>query len=313
MADAAAATGAMETPSGKWSGDENFPVGSWLLPARLRPHIAAYYAIARTTDDVADNPDLSAEEKIRRLDAFAAAVRGEVVGDPALARAERMRESLAETGLGPRHVLDVIAAFRQDATKRRYAGWDELMGYCNLSASPVGRYVLDLHGEDRATWEVSDPLCNALQVLNHLQDCRDDYRALDRVYLPEPWLAEAGIGVEALDGEISGAALRSGARPHAGRRRRIDGERPRAAGRGEEPAARDGDGDHRAARRPLDRVVAARRPARRPRRAPPLGLRPRRPRRRVRRAVARALGRIRFGLNRSGEAPLDTALRAYSG
>lgn len=209
MADAAAKTIAIETPSGKWSGDENFPVGSWLLPARLRPHVAAYYAIARTTDDIADNPDLSPEEKLDRLDSFEAAVKGETRGGPALDAAERMRESLAETGLGARHVVDIIAAFKQDATKLRYADWDDLMGYCALSASPVGRYVLDLHGEDRSTWEASDPLCNALQVLNHLQDCQDDYRSLDRVYLPEPWLKEAGIGVEALDGDRTDEALRS--------------------------------------------------------------------------------------------------------
>ena len=209
MLEAAAREGTLETPSGKWSGDENFPVGSWLLPARLRPHIAAYYAIARTTDDIADNPDLSPEEKLRRLDAFEAAVKGETAGEAVPASVERMRESLAETGLGPRHVIDIIAAFKQDATKLRYADWNDLMGYCLLSASPVGRYVLDLHGEDRSTWEASDPLCNALQVLNHLQDCQDDYRALDRVYLPEPWLQEAGIGVEALDADRSSDALRS--------------------------------------------------------------------------------------------------------
>ena len=209
MLEAAAKAGTLETPSGKWSGDENFPVGSWLLPARLRPHIAAYYAIARTTDDIADNPDLSPEEKLRRLDAFEAAVKGETAGEAVPASVERMRESLAETGLGPRHVIDIIAAFKQDATKLRYADWNDLMGYCMLSASPVGRYVLDLHGEDRSTWEASDPLCNALQVLNHLQDCQDDYRALDRVYLPEPWLQEAGIGVEALDADLSSDALRS--------------------------------------------------------------------------------------------------------
>ena len=209
MLEAAAKAGTLETPSGKWSGDENFPVGSWLLPARLRPHIAAYYAIARTTDDIADNPDLSPQEKLRRLDAFEAAVKGEPAGEAVPASVERMRESLAETGLGPRHVTDIIAAFKQDATKLRYADWNDLMGYCMLSASPVGRYVLDLHGEDRSTWEVSDPLCNALQVLNHLQDCQDDYRALDRVYLPEPWLQEAGIGVEALDADSSSDALRS--------------------------------------------------------------------------------------------------------
>ena len=209
MLEATAREGTLETPSGKWSGDENFPVGSWLLPARLRPHIAAYYAIARTTDDIADNPDLSPEEKLRRLDAFEAAVKGETAGEAVPASVERMRESLTETGLGPRHVIDIIAAFKQDATKLRYADWNDLMGYCMLSASPVGRYVLDLHGEDRSTWEASDPLCNALQVLNHLQDCQDDYRALDRVYLPEPWLQEAGIGVEALDADRSSDALRS--------------------------------------------------------------------------------------------------------
>lgn len=199
--------GGVETPSGKWSGDENFPVASWLLPARLRPHIEAFYAIARTADDIADNPDLEPREKLRRLGSFEAAVKGEASG-PGLAKAERMRQSLAETGLGPDHVVDLIAAFKQDATKLRYAGWDDLIGYCNLSAAPVGRYVLDLHGEDRSTWEVSDPLCNALQLLNHLQDCQDDYRALDRVYLPEPWLTAAGIGVEALDAQRSSEALR---------------------------------------------------------------------------------------------------------
>ena len=209
MSETAAKAGTLETPSGKWSGDENFPVGSWLLPARLRPHIAAYYAIARTTDDIADNPGLSPGEKLRRLDAFEAAVKGEPTGEPVPASAERMQASLAETGLGFRHVVDIIAAFKQDATKLRYADWEDLMGYCMLSASPVGRYVLDLHGEDRSTWKASDPLCNALQVLNHLQDCQDDFRALDRVYLPEPWLQEAGIGVEALDADRSSDALRS--------------------------------------------------------------------------------------------------------
>jgi phytoene/squalene synthetase len=77
-----------------------------------------------------------------------------------------------------------------------------------LSAAPVGRYLLDLHGEDRAGYRASDALCNALQVLNHLQDCQDDYRQLDRVYLPQDWLAAAGTGVEALDAAAAGPGLR---------------------------------------------------------------------------------------------------------
>ena len=199
---------AVETPSGKGAGDENFPVGSWLLPARLRPHIAAYYRFARAIDDIADNPALVPEDKIARLSRFAGAIAGAETEDPALDTAHRLRASLAETGVTARHCLDLIAAFKQDATKLRYDGWADLMGYCENSANPVGRYLLDLHGEDRAGYASSDALCSALQVLNHLQDCQDDYRSLGRVYLPGDWLAAAGLGVEALDEARSTPGLR---------------------------------------------------------------------------------------------------------
>jgi squalene synthase HpnC len=190
---------AVETPSGKGAGDENFPVGSWLLSARLRPHIAAYYRFARAIDDIADNPALAPEDKIARLSRFAGAITGAETEDPALDTAHRLRASLAETGVTARHGLDLIVAFKQDATKPRYDDWADLMSYCANSANPVGRYLLDLHDEDRAGYASSDALCSALQVLNHLQDCQDDYRSLDRVYLPGYWLAAAGLGVEALD------------------------------------------------------------------------------------------------------------------
>ncbi len=190
---------AVETPSGKGAGDENFPVGSWLLPARLRPHIAAYYRFARAIDDIADNPALAPEDKIARLSRFAGTITGAETEDPALDTAHRLRASLAETGVTARHCLDLIVAFKQDATKPRYDDWADLMGDCEISANPVGRYLLDLHGEDRAGYASSDALCSALQVLNHLQDCQDDYRSLDRVYLPGDWLVAAGLGVEALD------------------------------------------------------------------------------------------------------------------
>jgi squalene synthase HpnC len=183
-------------------------VGSWLLPARLRPHVAVFYAYARAIDDIADNPDLPADEKITRLDGFERALLGRESDDPAFAKAHAMRQSLVETDVTPRHCLDLIAAFKQDATKSRYADWDELIGYCLLSASPVGRYLLDLHGGAADGYGSSDALCNALQVINHLQDCQDDYRSLDRVYLPLDWMAEAGAAVEELDGVVTGAALR---------------------------------------------------------------------------------------------------------
>jgi squalene synthase HpnC len=198
----------VETPSGKGAGEENFPVGSWLLPARLRPHVATFYAFARAIDDIADNPDLAAEDKVARLERFEAAVTGRETADPALATGHAMGASLEQTGVTARHCVDLIAAFKRDAVKLRYRDWADLMGYCELSANPVGRYLLDLHGESSDGYPASDALCSALQVINHLQDCQADYRALDRVYLPLDWMAEAGVDVAELDAPAASPGLR---------------------------------------------------------------------------------------------------------
>src|SRR6516164_8074573 len=186
----------VETPSGKWRGSENFPVGSFLIRRDLRAHVHAFYRFARNADDIADNPALAADEKIGRLDRMAAILDGAPGKDSPAASA--MRESLLKTGVTTQHCHDVLHAFRLDAVKLRYRDWDDLMGYCRYSASPVGRQLLDLHGESRTTWPASDALCSALQVLNHLQDCADDYRLLDRIYLPTTDLAAEGIGIETL-------------------------------------------------------------------------------------------------------------------
>jgi len=187
-----------ETPSGKGAGDENFPVGSFLLPKALRPKVAIFYAYARAIDDIADNPGLPAAEKIARLDGFDRALIG-ATDDPAYARAIRVRETMAGTGDIVRHCRDLIVAFKQDAVKLRYKDWDDLMGYCIKSAAPVGRFLLDLHGCPRSGYPASDALCNALQVINHLQDCKDDFRRLNRVYLPSDWLDAEGTSAEELD------------------------------------------------------------------------------------------------------------------
>ena len=117
---------------------------------------------------------------------------------PGLDKARAMRDSLLETGITTRHCQDLVSAFKQDAVKSRYDDWDELIDYCNRSASPVGRYLLDLHGDGPAQYPYSDALCNALQVINHLQDCADDHGELDRVYLPGDWMAAEGTDVTAL-------------------------------------------------------------------------------------------------------------------
>lgn len=191
-----------EAPSGKGAADENFPVGSWLIAKPLRPHIARFYAFARTIDDVADNPDLPAEEKIRRLEGFGAALDGRPPG-PGYEKAVALRQSLEETGVPVRHGQDLISAFCQDARQARYASWADLIDYCDRSAAPVGRYLLDLHGEDRQGYAAADALSNALQVINHCQDLREDARLRDRIYLPQDWMAEAG----ATDADLLAPAL----------------------------------------------------------------------------------------------------------
>ncbi len=201
------ATPSLETPSGKGAADENFPVGSRLIAAPLRPHVMTFYAYARAIDDIADNPALSPAQKIERLDQFAKAVT-HGSAEPGLATAQRMHQSLIETRITPRHCTDLVSAFKQDAVKTRYADWRELMDYCNRSAAPVGRYLLDLHDENPALYSHADALCNALQVINHLQDCKDDLAALDRCYLPGDWLAEAGARVKDLRAAAANPALR---------------------------------------------------------------------------------------------------------
>ncbi len=198
-----------ETPSGKGAGDENFPVGSILLPARLRPHVAAYYAFARAADDIADNGALDPADKVARLEALGRALNGEMAEDAGYAKAHRLRQSLLETGVPFKHALDLLEAFKQDAVKNRYADWQELLDYCELSANPVGRFLLDLHGEDRSGYRHSDALCTALQIINHLQDCGDDYHTLDRVYIPQDWMRREGVSVEDLKAPRLSPGLRA--------------------------------------------------------------------------------------------------------
>ncbi len=201
-----AAEESVETWSGKDRGDENFPVGSALIRPALRPHVHAFYAFARNADDIADSPALEPADKIARLDRMEAVLLGRADGGSPTGVA--LRASLAQTGVTPRHAQDLLAAFRQDATKHRYANWAELLDYCRLSAMPVGRHVLDLHDEDPATHAPSDPLCAALQVLNHLQDGAKDLAALDRCYLPDDLLETAGAQVRDLAGPAETPALR---------------------------------------------------------------------------------------------------------
>jgi squalene synthase HpnC len=196
----------VENWSGKDRQDENFPVGSILIARKYRDPIHRFYTFARNADDIADSSTLSPEEKLARLDVMEAVLLGRRQdGSPS---ALALRDSLARTGVTPQHATDLLIAFRQDATKLRYATIDELYNYCHYSAVPVGRYVLDLHGESHECYSPSDALCISLQVLNHMQDCAKDLAELDRCYLPQALLDHFGASVADLRLPTETPALR---------------------------------------------------------------------------------------------------------
>jgi squalene synthase HpnC len=191
--------------SGKGHRDENFPVASFLIAPRNRGIILAFYRFARVADDVADNASASVDEKLQLLNGMRRTLLGETDVSP---EAATLRAMQAARALTPQHGLDLLEAFRRDVTKLRYRDWNDLLDYCRVSAIPVGRFVLDVHGEQRGLWPASDALCAALQIINHLQDCAKDYRLLDRVYIPLDAFEAAGIGPESLSEPRASGALR---------------------------------------------------------------------------------------------------------
>ncbi|MDQ2859833.1 MAG: squalene synthase HpnC [Pseudomonadota bacterium] len=199
-------SGEADLASGKGHRDENFPVASWLIAPRHRAVVLAFYRVARMADDIADHPTAAPADKLAGLAAVESSLTG---ADDANAEAVTLRHALDERGLTNRHSLDLLEAFRRDVVKNRTADWADLMDYCRYSAAPVGRFVLDVHGESDALWPACDALCAALQVINHLQDCGKDYRDLNRVYVPLDLMSDAGVPVEALGGRRAGGALRN--------------------------------------------------------------------------------------------------------
>lgn len=208
---------------GEGMGDVNFPLGLRLIPSRLRLEILAFCRLARVAGDIADDPGLSAKQKTAWLEALDAALEGRSVpSTPAempasalanapgelLLPAHALRVILAASGITTLHARHMLQASRQDAVKRRYRDWSELLAYCRYSAAPVGRFVLDLHGEKRSAWPAAEALCAALKILNQLRDCKEDYLRFERVYLPESWLEAAGVTPDSLAHPAASPGLR---------------------------------------------------------------------------------------------------------
>lgn len=180
---------------------ENFPVASWLLPAPMRPHIAAIYAFARTADDFADEGELENDERLRRLDDWEAKL--DSTSDHPIFVA--LKNTIAECRLDPQLFRDLISAFKQDVTKKHYETWGELLDYCRRSANPVGRLVLgvsaacglaEAQSAKADVLSASDALCTALQLVNFWQDVERD-RAKGRDYLPQDLVDQFGVAARA--------------------------------------------------------------------------------------------------------------------
>ncbi|WP_132971889.1 squalene synthase HpnC [Thiogranum longum] len=166
---------------------ENFPVASFLLPRRLRDPVAAIYAFARRADDIADEGDADEAERLLQLEEMGQALQLIEQGTPP---PQPLYTALADTienhALPVALFQDLLSAFRQDVTRKRYANFGELMDYCRRSANPVGRLLLHLNRQvDERKFARSDAICSALQLINFLQDIHQDYQENDRIYLPQ--------------------------------------------------------------------------------------------------------------------------------
>ncbi|VAW66739.1 Squalene synthase [hydrothermal vent metagenome] len=174
---------------------ENFPVASWILPRRMRLPVAAIYAFARRADDIADEGDMCDEKRIDELNQLAQQINslfaGETSDDPVFIA---LADCIQRFDLPESLFQDLIDAFKQDVSKKRYADFAELMQYCRRSANPVGRLMLYLYGQtDRTSLGQSDAVCSALQLINFYQDLAQDYQELDRIYIPQDEIRAAFV------------------------------------------------------------------------------------------------------------------------
>ncbi|HWC76457.1 MAG TPA: squalene synthase HpnC [Blastocatellia bacterium] len=180
---------------------ENFPVGSLLIPARLRKHVYAIYAFARTADDLADEgyeKGLDEESRLASLAQWREMLETSSSGEASHPIFVALRETRSKFKLPLDLFEDLLSAFEQDVTTRRYQRFDQLLDYCRRSANPIGRLILLLFGnDDEGMNRRSDDICTGLQLTNHWQDVAVDLDK-DRIYLPEEDMRRFGVTVEDL-------------------------------------------------------------------------------------------------------------------
>ena len=172
---------------------ENFPVVSFLIPKNLRKHVAVIYWFARTADDMSDEGNYSEEERLEMLRGFENRFRDLLNKNFKSPFEYALYSTVKEKQLDPELFLDLLKAFKQDAVKKRYQDFTQVLEYCKYSANPVGRLVLALFGiSDPKAIRYSDRICTALQLTNFLQDTSIDYLK-GRIYLPQDEMEKFGV------------------------------------------------------------------------------------------------------------------------
>ena len=180
--------------SGKSYSDENFPVASFLMTKKIRSIVRVFYFFARMADDIADHQKLSSNQKKKILLFFDNAIsKSKKTNNKVL---DKMIAKFKELPSGKKYSRNLLKAFMMDASNKKYKNWNDLLYYCKFSANPVGRFVIDAVNERKnieKIYEASDSLCTALQIINHIQDCKKDFKELNRVYIPESFFKKYSL------------------------------------------------------------------------------------------------------------------------
>ena len=184
---------------------ENFPVASLLLPARLREPVEIIYRFARSADDFADEGSDPPQTRLQKLNDYRAQL-----GAPSTPLFRDLEKIIREHGLPIQLFADLLDAFSQDVTQKRYEDFPQLLDYCRRSANPVGRLLLHLFKRTSdLELKQSDAICSALQLINHWQDVELDYTKDNRVYLPQDEMARFGVTERHLREKTCDAAWRA--------------------------------------------------------------------------------------------------------
>ena len=187
----------------KTASQENFPVASRFFNSKQRVIIMHYYNFARHCDDIADSPNKNSDDKLTQLDLVEQALYGQA----SMKCADLLRADFLAEKLDFALATDLLTAFRRDAVNTFYQTWAQLLDYCRYSAVPVGRFILALFDENPSTYMPAAALCSVLQIVNHLQDMKEDALKLKRIYIPQELLDKYHVSAKALSAAKSSKNL----------------------------------------------------------------------------------------------------------